>query len=1314
MNPQAPSPPLSRISPARLFLLLILFAAACGYAILHSDRFERAGRALVVRMASAALERDVSFGDLSFSIVPPALTVTNVRVAGASTKAPPFFETQEISVSGSIALVGRTLSLGTISFLRPVLRVHVFPNGTDNLPPGLKRKSGHSPLRVKIGRLGIQGGVLEFNAEKIPLNIDLRSVVAEVTALGIRRTRFRGRIGCPAVRLTFAPGVPLTFALKGEFDLSGTRLHVDTLALDGAAGHVRISGEIPDLARPRVSAWVTGQVDTGQMERALGSSIPFQGNARLAASIRAGVAKPFRILGHVEFAHLRSGVFDFQNVAAAVNISPAGVMAQIERGTFDNGQTTGVFRIGRLDERPENFELLLAGQGISVERFLGTLRLPHTRLATLANLDLALRWGGAGVEKADGGGWLSLGTLPPASGRDVPVSGGGPAVIQRGFINFENAVFRFPRQTDLTVNGGFAIGDWNPRMSVRVDSQDLRVADRLLQNFSEAINGRPANPLGLAGSATLTGRLSGTWAVPQLAGQLSAQDASYSGLRLGTVYWDLSIADRAFNFQPLRSYDGDASLSLSGYTRYAPKKGTPLLDLTVQASKFPVERIVKFLDLDIPVTGRVTGTVPFSGDAAHLQGGGAVVLTEASFYGQPASRVGATIVLSPGRVAFQNVRGSLAGAVFGGNGSWTMSSEGSAGSAGYQFELAADAVPLAAISALSGISDTVSGEVSFRARGAGSFAHPQIEMTAETSDMAVNGRLVAAPPRLSATLDDGVLHFSAGPERGWSVRADGPVSGGHPRLNFSTSFPDLSVITALFPKLAPGFGGLFEASGAVDLDAGSLHPESVNARISRLRVAFPGVTQPVETALPVDVRYASGQLSISGAQFSGPGTQFNASLAVDTRKENALSGTISGTVSPVFLDPFLPPGTDLVGRIAAKLSLAGTLANPGLDGTVTVMGGRFKSPVSPYVVENIDAQLRFSGEQLVLDSFRGTLGGGEVDISGDARLSGYSISEYRFLVQAQNIAVRSLTDLQLRTNADLTILGNSSHGTVRGELTLLSGTYTRDFAPTLASLFAQSRSETYAAPHTWEDDVTLEVQIVSAADLEVRNSLAQLTASVDLLARGTLANPVLLGQISLDEGGRVTFQDVKYEIASGTITFGNPQKTEPVVDLSATAEVKGYSISVQLVGTLSRLQPAFTSDPPLSNDQVVALLLTGSAPGSTPGTVRDQNATASSVAGSIAGLAFRPVTSRVQELFRLDKFEIDPILQGSPGSSGGAVITAGKNLSKNLSVTYSYSAETNAQSILLVEYQLDPNRVIQLSKDENSVYSLDIKFRKRF
>jgi translocation and assembly module TamB len=465
------------------------------------------------------------------------------------------------------------------------------------------------------------------------------------------------------------------------------------------------------------------------------------------------------------------------------------------------------------------------------------------------------------------------------------------------------------------------------------------------------------------------------------------------------------------------------------------------------------------------------------------------------------------------------------------------------------------------------------------------------------------------------------------------------------------------------------------------------------------------------------VAYAGGKVSVENAVLEGPGTKIEAAVTIDPGHGGALGGVVTADADAASLERLAGADATLAGALQAHLVLSGTVARPLATGRVTLAGGRFKSADSPYVLDAIAAEIAFAGRRVSLEAFRARLGGGDLFVTGDAEIDGWAIKTFRLVAQAQNVTFRSFEDLNLQANADLTAVGTPDDAAVRGEITLLSGTYTKDFAPTLASLFGKGRPSAYdAARETWQDRVSLDVHVVSSASLEVRNNLARLTASVDLLARGTIANPVLVGQVSIDEGGRITLQDVKYEILSGTITFGNPARTEPVIDITATAEVKGYVINVQAVGTLggrSRVQFDLSSDPPLSNEQIANLLLTGAAPESA-GARGGESTSASSVVGSIAGLAIRPVTSRVQQLFRLDRFQVDPVLQSAPGSSGGAVITIGKNLSKDLSVTYSYSAETNAQSVILVEYQIDANKLLQASKDENNVFSIGVKFRKRF
>lgn len=1308
MSESGATPSLSRLSPVRLFSLLVLFAFACGYAVVSSRRFQRETRALVVRAATAALKRNVSLESLSVSLLPPGVVVHHLRVEGLPGEERPFLQAEEVTVSGHVAFVGRTLSIGSISALHPELHVRILPDGSDNVPAGLKGKSGSSAIRLRIGRIGITSGLFILNETRVPLTLSATGFVTELSAAGT--SHFSGRLASRRCLLELRDGVRMPFSLDARFDIGRGRLHVDSMEVRGAFGELTATGEVPDLSAPRVAAAVSGSVDAFELESIFHVRIPFRGRGRVEATLSAGGPAKYRVLGNAFFPRVDAQGFHFEDLSARITGAPSGLTARIEKASFEGGEISGVLKLGRLDVSPQTFELLAEGKDLSVESFFGDLDLPHTGIASAAALTLAMRWSGDAIARADGGAELLLTPRTP-SGSALPFSGGGRASIQKGFIEFHDARLKFP-SGEIAFTGGFAIDDWQPRMKFTINSDDFQSVDRLATNFARSINRGPADPFGLKGSGKIEGDLSGTWAVPVVSARLSAENAEYGGLRLGTVFSDLSVADRTFFFHPLRGYDGEARLSLSGSARYQARPGSSRFDLVVEAERFPAERLLKYLALDYPVTGKLTGTLPFFGDRDSLTGLGDLVLEDAVIYGQAVMRMTGTANLTPGKIAIEKARGQVGEAWFEGEGSYELKSER------YHFRLGAEALPLDRIALFSQLTDSFKGGVSFHAEGDGVISKPSIKASARMRRFSILGVAVSDEdaPRAEISLEKGDLFLTAKSPNWWTAEARGPLFSDKPALDVALEIPNSRLMSAIFPSLAAGIETEIAGAGRLTLDPRDWSLSDSQFKFTKLRMAAGPAGASLSESSPIEIRVAGGRFSISGARLSGPGTSIDLSASVDTHKANALSGSVRIEADPETLAPFVSAGLEADGRLRGDLTLSGTAARPLFFGRIELTKGRFKSPMSPYVLEDVAAAVVWNGARASLEALKARIGGGEVSVSGDARLDGLSITDYRLVAQAVNVSVRWIEGLSLLTNADLTATGDSRGCLVRGEATILSGTYTKDFAPSLTALFSKSRNPAYiSATNTWQDSVGLEVHISSSAALEVRNNLARLTASADLLARGTLAEPVILGQITIDEGGKITFQDVKYEIESGTVTFGNTQRTEPLIDLLATADVKGYSVNLQMAGSLgerSRVQFNLSSDPPLSQEQIASLLLTGASPTGS-GALREEDNTASSVVGSIAGLAFRPVTSKVQELFRLDRFQIDPVLQSAPGSSGGAVITIGKNLSKDLSVTYSYSAETNAQSILLVEYQIDATKVIQLSKDENNVYSIDIKFRKR-
>jgi translocation and assembly module TamB len=304
--------------------------------------------------------------------------------------------------------------------------------------------------------------------------------------------------------------------------------------------------------------------------------------------------------------------------------------------------------------------------------------------------------------------------------------------------------------------------------------------------------------------------------------------------------------------------------------------------------------------------------------------------------------------------------------------------------------------------------------------------------------------------------------------------------------------------------------------------------------------------------------------------------------------------------------------------------------------------------------------------------------------------------------------------------AAIVAVSDTSLRSARGELALVRGVYDEDLNLGLGSILGRLRAPAALPPApTRFDSIALDVRIVCPpGSLEIRNNVARLKGGGELVARGTWGHPLLFGQIEAQEGGQLTLKDLRYEVPSARVLFSNPQRIDPFFELEARTNVKEYQVSLGLSGTASRLLPRFSSDPPLSDAQVVSLLTTGELPGTSPsgvpvGTspVSTDQSIGTAARELIASLATEAVTSRTKQFFGLDRLQIDPVFVGS--SFDAPRVTIGKSIGRNLTVTYSYKASTNQEYLILVEYQLSSNAFLQFVRDEQGIYSVDLRLRQR-
>jgi autotransporter translocation and assembly factor TamB len=305
--------------------------------------------------------------------------------------------------------------------------------------------------------------------------------------------------------------------------------------------------------------------------------------------------------------------------------------------------------------------------------------------------------------------------------------------------------------------------------------------------------------------------------------------------------------------------------------------------------------------------------------------------------------------------------------------------------------------------------------------------------------------------------------------------------------------------------------------------------------------------------------------------------------------------------------------------------------------------------------------------------------------------------------------------------------------TLGGTVRVKQATWTRRIDPGGGILdFGGGSSAPDAAPAPAAPAVPLrfDLEVLVPSTLRVENNLARLVASADLQLRGTYDRPVLFGRAEVDRG-EVTFEGRRYLVTRGNIDFTNPSRIEPFFDVEAQTRVRipgqTYQVIVRAVGTLDRLQPELSSDPPLPAADVLALLFSDvrrSGDAELRALQNPNERQRDILTTRATQLLANPVSSEVgrvvEQTFGVDTFQVTPSLIDPYNQSTGRVnpsarVTIGKRISDRVYLTFSRSLSTSLNDqILLLEYDESDRLSWILSRNEDSTYAIEVRVRHAF
>lgn len=791
-----------------------------------------------------------------------------------------------------------------------------------------------------------------------------------------------------------------------------------------------------------------------------------------------------------------------------------------------------------------------------------------------------------------------------------------------------------------------------------------------------------------------------------------------SGLATGRMIVSGTPESGRAQFIGLKVRRADALLALNGTVNWLPGEGTTRFDLDIAATNFPVADLIAFLDLgSFPVTGDLTGTLKLAGTKEALEGSGSATVRNGVAFGEPVDLVSADIAFTQGRMRATNVIVRAPAGEVRGEAEYDIAKES------FSYSIASSSIDLSKIKALQSVADLFGGRLILKSTGAGTLANPELVIDATLENATLRGLNLPAgapPPSLYLAIRNGRLIVRGAIADIVTIEGEGAVGqnlavDGTVRITIN----DLARAAALSPATAT-----IPASGKIVVDlklGGRLTPlealiVEASTPVFDLKIADHEFTAPE----PLRVALRNGRIEFDSFMLRRTDSEFAVTGFAEITGAKRVDIDARGRLEAALLQLFMPD-MRADGHVDVSMAVNGTLAAPAITGVAELRDAQVKFAGFPQLIDQINGTLRFRGDRIDIESVRATVGGGQVVAGGAIVLAGMKPRSVRVTLQGTDVALRYYEGVTVQGNFTLLLAGDLERAQLSGDIDVTRALYFREFdvQQTVLNLLLSRDRVVPVAAATWQDRVALRLHLSAPDTLAVRNNIADVTGSANLDVTGTLANPVILGEVTLAEGGTVSIQNVDYRVVRGTIAFQNPFRIDPFFDVTIEGTVSGSNaseiesgpldVTVNLTGTLERLTPSITSDPPASDITLFSILGFGGLTGTSPGLAQPTGVGAMGTSLLYQSLV-NLIGSRVFPF--VDSFAYDPGNLES-GTGAGARVTFEKRLSSKIRFLLVYNLD-NQQSRQVVEWVVNRDWTVQLTRDETDEYRMDARFRRRY
>jgi translocation and assembly module TamB len=1315
-------------------MCLALAAFVAGVLTLRSDWFREQVRRKIIEVAEEATGGRVELARFHYDWSAMTARVEGFTLRGLEAEdRKPLAQIPTLELAIHVrSLVRRDVELRRLIVQRPAVHVYVAEDGTTNLPAPARPRDKRTNviedlLRLRIGRLDVVDGMVHYDSREIPVDARAEGVGVVLThpggdlidyALDVAKFGAWGREG---------------YALQASGTLAAQRVEVKQAQLIWRGSRAEVSGVVEDFRAPKFA----GDVKARVMLREWPELVLDGGRADVAGRVSWSDAEGWRAAGRLSGEDLQLELEDFSlggaRLATAFDWAGSELRLTETRLTALGGEWRGRVKLtGWRDLEVEG-----EAKGLSV-----------ARIAAAAKLE-EFPW------DAELGGAAGVTAKVTAEGFERTVARADVAVTPvEGQVALEGQVAGEWRQREGTL--------WLKKAHLATASSRLVVEGTLGERLSAGLfstNPRDLEPvlaMILGEGVEVPVRLAGGSLQAEAVVEGPLREPSFEGVvKLSQARWrDVAVdgGETRFRLSSKELRLDQLDLTQNG-GRIQGRVRLGLSDWKL-AEAAPVEASLLFkglrlaeasrlAGLDLALDGVADGALQASGTLDEPKGtlewqGRQMALGRERF-----TRLDGKLRVESAEVL--RVEGNLDvdGAIVALNGAYRHAAgDWSTGEA--SLRLKTSGVRLGQSATVRQWREGLDARVSLEGDAVVALKKGEAELRRLNGFLALDGireaprELELGSLRIDVRTEQARLRLAmAGKVNGTPVSGSSEVAlaPGYP-ANGTLRLADLPLSTIANWMGGEGRGPRGSVSAQLDWRGELADLRKIRAVLTIPKLELSpelggdpgrgeaGLDFTLKNAGPLRVEIDSQGMQVSNARLTGRETNITLAGLYSFSSSNPFDLSLSGTVNMGVLTS-LEPDLQASGVARVSANLRGTPINPSISGRMSIHDASLYLRGLTNGIEKANGTFYFDRDRATIETLTAATGGGTLALGGFVGFGGGELT-YRLQAKAQGVRVRYPEGVSTTLDADLSLTGSENASLLSGLVTVQrSGFSSRgDFA----SLVAGSGNP-IPLPATQNEllrNMQFDVRVRTSPNATFQTDYTQdIQTEADLRVRGSLAKPVVLGSVNVNQG-EINFFGNRYTILRGEVLFFNTATIQPSINLDLETRIRGVVVYIGVSGPLARLNVNYRSEPPLQSREILALLTVGRAPTATstglqqPGmslgaqqSGAGTNMLAEASNTLLAGALSASVSSRVEKFFGVSRIKIDPNVTGVENLPQ-ARLTIEQSLSRDITLTFSANLSQSSQQIIRLEWDLSRQWSAIAVRDENGAFGLDFLYRKRF